>query len=147
MDDFSAQPGAPNFFGLVGAESNAIEPGKRPLSSMSPTIVLHRGWPVMALGAAGGPTIISQTVVNLINLIDYKMPLDKALASPRIHHQWKPTALRVEQLPAETLNDLKNRGHEMITVKSAGAAQIVIRAGNRLQAAHDPRLEGKAAGW
>ena len=147
MDDFSAQPGAPNFFGLVGAEANAIEPGKRPLSSMSPTIVLHRGRPVMALGAAGGPTIISQTVVNLINLIDYKMPLEKTLASPRIHHQWKPAALRVEELPYDVLDDLKNRGHEIITVKSSGAAQVVIQSGNRVEAAHDPRLAGKAAGW
>src|SRR5436190_24282256 len=75
MDDFSAQPGAPNYFGLVGAEANAVAPGKRPLSSMSPTIVLKEGQPILAVGAAGGPTIISQVVLAIIKTLDFKMPL------------------------------------------------------------------------
>jgi gamma-glutamyltranspeptidase / glutathione hydrolase len=147
MDDFSAQPGVPNFFGLVGAEANAVAPGKRPLSSMSPTIVLKNGKPVLSLGAAGGPTIISQTVVNLINIIDYGMPINKALASPRIHHQWRPDELKVEPLPTEILKALEEKGHHVRTVQSAGAAQIVGRTEAGFEAAHDPRLEGKAAGW
>ncbi len=146
-DDFSAQPGVPNFFGLVGAEANSIAPGKRPLSSMSPTIVMKNGKPVFSLGAAGGPTIISQTVVNLVNLIDYGMPLDKALSSPRIHHQWKPDQLVVEPLNPEVLTQLQKRGHKVSTVKSSGAAQIVVRGEAGFQAAHDPRLKGKAAEW
>jgi gamma-glutamyltranspeptidase / glutathione hydrolase len=147
MDDFSAQPGVANYFGLVGAEANAVEPGKRPLSSMSPTIVLRSGRPILSLGAAGGPTIISQTVVNLINLLDYKMPLEEALRSPRLHHQWKPDELRVEALPEQTIESLRARGHNVVTVRASGAAQIVFKTEQGFEAAHDPRLEGKAAGW
>jgi gamma-glutamyltranspeptidase / glutathione hydrolase len=147
MDDFSAQPGLPNFFGLIGAEANAVAPGKRPLSSMSPTIVLRNGKPVLSLGAAGGPAIISQTVINLINIIDYGMTIREALASPRIHHQWKPDELKVESLPAKVLEDLAVRGHKVKVVKGAGAAQIVSQSGKGFEAAHDPRLEGKAATW
>ena len=147
MDDFSAQPGVANYFGLVGAEANAVEPRKRPLSSMSPTIILRRGQPIASLGAAGGPTIISQTIVNIINLLDYKMSLDQALSSPRLHHQWKPDELRVETLPTEIHEKLKARGHTVIAVRRAGAAQVVLKTGDHFEAAHDPRLEGKAAGW
>ncbi|HEX7862518.1 MAG TPA: gamma-glutamyltransferase [Verrucomicrobiae bacterium] len=147
MDDFSAQPGAANYFGLVGAEANAVAPGKRPLSSMSPTIVLHSGKPILSLGAAGGPTIISQTIVNLINLLDYKMPLDKALSSSRLHHQWRPDELRTEYLPQEVQNDLGRRGHKPVDVGRSGAAQIVFKTDRGFEAAHDPRVQGKAAGW
>lgn len=147
MDDFSAQPGVPNFFGLVGAEANAVAPGKRPLSSMSPTIVMKGGKPMLSLGAAGGPTIISQTAINLINLIDYEMSVSKALEGPRVHHQWKPDELRVEALPAHVLEDLRTRGHKVSEVREAGAAQIVSQDTNGFTAAHDPRLRGKAATW
>jgi len=108
---------------------------------------LRRGQPIASLGAAGGPTIISQTVVNIINLLDYQMPLDQALSSPRLHHQWKPDELRVEPLPADIQEKLKARGHTLITVRRAGAAQAVLKIGDHFEAAHDPRLEGKAAGW
>jgi gamma-glutamyltranspeptidase/glutathione hydrolase len=147
MDDFSAQPGMANYFGLVGAEANAVEPGKRPLSSMSPTIILEKGRPIVSLGAAGGPTIISQTVVNIINLLEYEMPLENALRSPRLHHQWKPDELRAEILPEGVRDALLSRGHKVETVRGAGAAQIVIKSEARFEAAHDPRLKGKAAGW
>ena len=147
MDDFSAQPGVPNFFGLVGAEANAVAPGKRPLSSMSPTIVLRNGKPVLSLGAAGGPTIISQTVINLINIIDHGMNIREALAAPRVHHQWKPDELKVESLPAKVLKELERKGHSVKAVRAAGAAQIVFQSDHGFEAAHDPRLEGKAAGW
>ena len=147
MDDFSAQPGVPNYFGLIGAEANAIAPGKRPLSSMSPTLVFQNGRPILSLGAAGGPTIISQTVINLINLIDYGMTIDQALARPRIHHQWKPDELKIEAVPEEVSAELTRRGHHVTIVSSAGAAQIVAHKNGRFEAAHDPRLEGKAAAW
>jgi gamma-glutamyltranspeptidase/glutathione hydrolase len=147
MDDFSAQPGVPNFFGLIGAEANAVEPGKRPLSSMSPAIVLHHGQPILSLGAAGGPTIISQTVVNLVNILDYGMDLNEALRSPRIHHQWKPNELKTEKLPPTTIDELKKRGHNVVTVNSMGAAQIVGASKQGFSAAADPRLNGKAAGF
>jgi len=97
MDDFSAQPGEPNAFGLVGSEANAIEPGKRPLSSMSPTIVLRGSRPVMALGGAGGPAIITAVLQVVVNVLDFKMDLVEAISVPRFHHQYLPDALIVEQ--------------------------------------------------
>ena len=96
MDDFSIEPGTANYFGLVGAEANAIAPGKRPLSSMSPTLVMKDGRPVLSIGAAGGPTIITQTLLALVNWMDFQMPIEKALAQPRFHHQWTPDELRLE---------------------------------------------------
>lgn len=147
MDDFSAQPGVPNFFGLVGAEANAVAPKKRPLSSMSPTIVMRDGRPILSLGAAGGPTIISQTVVNLVNLLDYGMEPEKALAAPRIHHQWKPDELRIETVAPTTVGDLQARGHRVEVVKSMGAAQIVSRGPEGFSAVADPRAGGQGAGW
>jgi gamma-glutamyltranspeptidase/glutathione hydrolase len=96
MDDFSAQPGKANFFGLLGSEANAVQPGKRPLSSMSPTLVLKSGEPVLSVGAAGGPTIISQTLVHLLLILDFGLGVEEALAYPRFHHQWKPDRVVLE---------------------------------------------------
>jgi gamma-glutamyltranspeptidase/glutathione hydrolase len=147
MDDFSAQAGVPNVFGLVGAEANAVAPGKRPLSSMSPTIVLKDGKPFLSLGAAGGPTIISQTVVNLINILDYGMSIEQALAHPRIHQQWKPDELKIEHVPAEIRSGLEKKGHTVKEVEGMGAAQIVIRTADGFSAAADPRVHGKGAAY
>jgi gamma-glutamyltranspeptidase/glutathione hydrolase len=97
MDDFSAQPGMPNAFGLIGSEANAIEPGKRPLSSMAPTIVVKKGRPVMALGGAGGPAIITAVLQVIVNVLDLGMDLPRAVAHPRFHHQYRPDLLIVEQ--------------------------------------------------
>jgi gamma-glutamyltranspeptidase/glutathione hydrolase len=144
MDDFSAQPGTPNFFGLIGAEANAVAAGKRPLSSMSPTLVLKNGRPILSLGAAGGPTIISQTVVNLINILDYGMEPATALAQPRLHHQWKPNELRVEPIAETTIAALRARGHKVERVNTMGAAQIVARTTNGLIGLVDPRVSGSA---
>ena len=96
MDDFAVAPGAPNAFGLLGAEANSVEPGKRPLSSMSPTLVLKGNQPVLAVGAAGGPTIITQTLLAMVHTLDYGLSLKEALAQTRFHHQWKPDTLRIE---------------------------------------------------
>jgi gamma-glutamyltranspeptidase/glutathione hydrolase len=147
MDDFSAQPGTPNFFGLVGAEANAIAPGKRPLSSMSPTIVLRRGRAILSLGAAGGPTIISQTVVNLINILDYGMDIEQALAKPRIHQQWKPDELKLETIPADVQEALQKKGQNVRTVNSMGAAQIVHSHRQRLLRRRRTPSPWKAAVW
>jgi gamma-glutamyltranspeptidase/glutathione hydrolase len=150
MDDFSIQPGVSNYFGLVGAEANAVAPGKRPLSSMSPTIVLKDGKPILSVGAAGGPTIISQTVLAIIHTIDFGMDIEEALAQPRFHHQWKPDELKIEKrMDAGTIRTLQARGHQVVTVESLGVAQGV-RVDARTKAlcgASDPRVEGKAAGW
>ena len=149
MDDFSIQPGVVNFFGLLGAEANAVAPGKRPLSSMSPTIVLKDGLPILSVGAAGGPTIISQTVLTIINMIDFGMPLEVALAQPRFHHQWRPDELTIEKgIDSSVLRALEKRGHHLAPVQSLGAAQAVgsDRLKMRLIGAADPRGEGKAQG-
>lgn len=150
MDDFSAQPGVPNAFRLVGAEANAVEPGKRPLSSMSPTLVLKDGKPILALGAAGGPTIISQTVQNLIGILDLGLRLDTALAEPRLHHQWRPDEIRLERgFPAEVKDALKARGHQLDEQTSVGASNVVGRApnGQTLTGASEPRSGGVALGY
>lgn len=149
MDDFSIQPGAPNFFGLVGAEANAVGPNKRPLSSMSPTIVLENGKPVLSIGAAGGPTIISQTVLGLVNRLDFGMEIGPALGQARFHHQWLPDELLVEKkMPVETVSELKALGHKVSMRDLIGAAQAVglDHDGKGLTGAHDPRLRGKAGG-
>jgi gamma-glutamyltranspeptidase/glutathione hydrolase len=150
MDDFSAEPGVPNAFKLVGAEANAIAPGKRPLSSMSPTIVLKAGQPVLALGAAGGPTIITQMVLNLIALIDLKQTPAAALAQPRIHQQWMPDELRIERaLPADVRAGLSKRGHALVEEEVYGVSHLVGRSadGRSFIGAADPRAGGVALGW
>lgn len=150
MDDFSAQPGAANFFGLVGAEANAIAPGKRPLSSMSPTIVLRHGQPILSVGAAGGPTIISQTLLTIIYSIDFGMDLESALTAARFHHQWKPDELMIEKkIGDEVLRELERRGHKLKIINSLGAAQAVEfePRTKTLVGAHDPRLHGQASAW
>lgn len=151
MDDFSAQPGQANFFGLVGAEANAIAPGKRPLSSMSPTVVLKDGKPVLSLGAAGGPTIISQTLLAIIHYVDFNRGPSEALAQPRFHHQWSPDELRIEKkFPASVRRELERRGHRLKELSSIGACQMIAfdAANKTFDGAADPRVsEGSAAGW
>lgn len=149
MDDFSIQPGVPNVFGLIGGEANKVEAGKRPLSAMSPTIVLDAGGePVLAVGAAGGPTIISQAVLAISGIVDLGMGLGEALAQPRFHHQWRPATLRMEKrMPVEIADQLRELGHEIQSVDGIGVSQGIQRVGDELVGAHDPRMEGKAAGW
>ncbi len=150
MDDFSIEPGVPNAFGLVGGAANAVAPGKRPLSSMSPTIVLRDGEPILALGAAGGPTIISQTLLAIIATVDFHLDVRAALAAPRFHHQWKPDELKIERgITPDVLEALRNRGHTLAEVDNFGLAQAVARDGETRQfsAAADPRGEGTAAAW
>ena len=150
MDDFSIQPGVPNSFGLIGGEANKVEPGKRPLSAMSPTIVLDSaGKPILAVGAAGGPTIISQTVLAIVGMVDLKMSLQEALAQPRFHHQWVPETLRVEnRMPAPLLRQLEAKGHIINNLgRTMGVSQAVGWDGTAFTGASDPRILGKAAGW
>jgi gamma-glutamyltranspeptidase/glutathione hydrolase len=149
MDDFAIAPGQPNAFGLVGAEANAVAPLKRPLSSMSPTIVLEDGQPVLTIGAAGGPTIITQVVQGLVRHFDFGWPLEKALAEPRIHHQWSPDEIRAESaLDKATRDALTSRGHELRAVKSMGVTQAIRydRPSQQFLGVYDPRVAGKAGG-
>jgi gamma-glutamyltranspeptidase/glutathione hydrolase len=150
MDDFAIAAGIPNAFGLVGAEANAVAPLKRPLSSMSPTIVLAEGQPIMTLGAAGGPTIITQVVQAIVRRIDLEMPLEECLAQPRIHHQWSPDLLRVEsRLDAALQKALADRGHKLTaTTAPIGVTQAIEfdKASGQFRGLADPRVPGKAAG-
>ena len=150
MDDFSIQPGVRNAFGLVGAEANAVAPGKRPLSSMSPTIVTKDGQPILALGAAGGPTIISQTLLTLVNVLDFGMPLDKALAAPRWHHQWSPDELKIETGAGNAaLMELVARGHKLSKSSAFGACNAVMKkpGSTEFTGVNDPRVPGAAKGF
>lgn len=148
MDDFSIRPGTPNAFGLVGAENNAVEPGKRPLSSMSPTIVLDAdGEPILTVGAAGGPKIITQVIQVILNVIDRGDSLQEAVAAPRIHHQWRPRQLQVEStIDSESVSALEKLGHEITVLPSAGVTQAIAFAPEDqvFTAVSDPRVPGKA---
>jgi gamma-glutamyltranspeptidase/glutathione hydrolase len=145
MDDFSISPGTPNAFGLIGNEANAVAPGKRPLSSMSPTIVLKDNKPILSVGAAGGPTIISQTLLTLIHTLDHKLSIREALLKPRFHHQWQPNQIRIESTAGQRVIDsLKQMGHKIYIGGYGGATQAIGNLGNGLESEHDPRLTGKA---
>jgi len=150
MDDFSAQPGAPNAFKLIGAEANAVAGGKRPLSSMSPTLVLKDGKPVLSIGAAGGPTIITQTLLAISNIIDLGMGPKEALAAPRFHHQWAPDSLKIEAaFGDDTLKQVEALGHTLERSKGFGACQCVMfdSATSAFIPVHDPRNPGSADGF
>lgn len=150
MDDFSAQPGVPNAFKLVGAEANAVGAGKRPLSSMSPTLVMKDGKPFITLGAAGGPTIITQTLLAISNIIDFGMKPKEALAAPRFHHQWAPDSLKIEAaFGDDTLQQIEGLGHTLERANTFGACQCILfdaESGVFLPA-HDPRIPGSADGF
>ncbi len=146
MDDFSIKPGYPNIYGLIGGEENSIQPCKRMLSSMTPTIVLKDGSPVLAIGSPGGPTIINTVLHNIIYTIDFGMPLKEAISAPRFHHQWVPNILYLEEgrYDESVVNELKKRGHDVKFRKKIGNAHgIEIREGKRV-GEPDPRGPGKA---
>ncbi len=150
MDDFSVLPGVANHFGLIGAEANAVAPGKRPLSSMSPTIVLQDGKPIIAIGAAGGPKIISAVLVQLVAMLDLGKTPAEAIALPRIHQQWSPDELMVEKmLPANVKAALEQRGHVVKELNALSVAHTVARSadGKSFIGAADPRSGGKSEGW
>lgn len=151
MDDFSSKPGSPNMFGLIHGEANAIAPGKRPLSAMTPTIVLRDGKLFLVLGSPGGPTIINTVLQALINVVDFKMSIQEAVDAPRIHHQWMPDKLVLERsgFASDIIEALKARGHAVEIRGLIGDCQAIMVDGNtgvRLGAA-DPRMDGKAAGY
>jgi gamma-glutamyltranspeptidase/glutathione hydrolase len=146
MDDFSVKPGVPNAFGLIGGDANAIAPGKRPLSSMTPVIVSTQQGPMLATGSPGGARIITTVLQNLINVIDFKMNIAEAIAAPRMHHQWVPDFLRLEQgFSPDTIALLKNMGHEVRVMPAMGRVQTVERRGNLFVGASDPRNPDGAA--
>jgi len=149
MDDFSAKSGVVNAYGLIGGKANAIEPGKRPLSSMTPTIVFYAGKPLLATGSPGGSRIITTTAQVIMNVIDHRMNIAAAVAAPRIHHQWLPDELRVESgLSPDTEDALRARGHNVVTKNAMGSANSVMRIDAGFLGVADPRRRGAlAAGY
>ncbi len=149
MDDFAIAPGTPNAFGLVGADANAIAPGKRPLSSMSPTIVCKNGEPVFTVGAAGGPRIITQVVWAIVRYIDLKTGAADAVALPRLHQQWSPDVLYCEQnFDLAIREKLAALGHKIQVTSGAGICQAISFDAKTglFTGVHDPRTNGKASG-
>jgi gamma-glutamyltranspeptidase / glutathione hydrolase len=149
MDDFSAQPGVPNAYGLIGSEANAIAPGKRPLSSMAPSIVTRSGHVVAVAGGSGGPFIITGTMQVLLNALVFGQDAATAVAAPRIHTQWMPPFLMVENgiSPLDRWA-LRRLGHRDVDAPSAAAVQLVLRAPDGgLDGAADERKGGVAVGW
>jgi len=149
MDDFTAKPGEPNMFGLLQSEKNAIEPGKRPLSAMSPTIITKQDKLFLVLGAPGGPTIISTVLQTILNVVDHGMNLRQAVDYPRFHHQWMPDELRVEEhgLSPDTHSLLQERGHKLRSVETMGRVMAIQVGDGFLLGAADARSEGLAAGY
>jgi gamma-glutamyltranspeptidase / glutathione hydrolase len=135
MDDFTAKPGTPNLYGLIQGTANAIAPGKRPLSSMTPTIVLKNSQPVMIVGTPGGSRIITTVMQVLINTIDYGMSLQQAIDEPRLHHQWLPDTLASEPfgLSADTAAALKRMGYHLVPLPDWGTSNAVEAIGSAPQ--------------
>jgi len=143
LDDFSAKPGVPNAYGLIGGEANAVAPRKRPLSSMSPTIVFSDGRPHLVTGTPGGSRIITTTLQVIMNVIDHEMNIAEATYAPRIHHQWLPDELRIEEgLSPDTVRLLEDKGHEVMVGAAMGSAQSIMVTEQGLFGASDPRRAG-----
>ncbi|MBQ0763849.1 gamma-glutamyltransferase [Marinobacter psychrophilus] len=147
MDDFSAKPGVPNAYGLIGGAANKIEPGKRMLSSMSPTVVRKDGRNFLVTGSPGGSRIITTTLQVIMNVIDHGMNIQSAVSVPRIHHQWLPDQIRIEQgISADTVKLLKSKGHTVVTDSAMGAIQsIMIGEDGTLYGGADPRRSTSSA--
>ncbi len=150
MDDFSAKPGTPNMFGLVQGEANSIEPGKRPLSSMTPTILTRDGEFAMAVGAPGGSRIITAVLLTILNVVDFDMNIQDAVDAPRYHHQWQPDLLYLEgTLSPDTVHLLEAMGHQVDYSPGVVLARVAaIRSRDGwLEGAVDERADGAAAGY
>ena len=151
MDDFVAAPGSPNAFGLVGGEANSVAPGKRPLSSMTPTVVLQDGRVRMVTGAPGGSKIITTTMQTIINVVDHQMDALQAVSAPRVHHQWYPRLLYFEKfgLSPDTIQILENMGHRLESRSPMCNAQIIVvdPDSGLLHGASDSRGMGLASGF
>jgi gamma-glutamyltranspeptidase / glutathione hydrolase len=148
MDDFSLAPGVPDAFGLMAGDGNRLAPGKRPLSSMSPTIVVGDDGVEMVLGAAGGPMIISSTIQVLLDALLFGMDAQAAETAPRVHHQWTPDVLRCEPgLPAAVVDSLRAKGHHLEIQDKIGKVNIVVRRRTGLAGAGEPRSGGAPAGY
>jgi gamma-glutamyltranspeptidase/glutathione hydrolase len=146
LDDFAAKAGAPNAYGLVGGDANAPGPGKRPLSSMSPTIVLRDGRVLLVTGTPGGSRIITMVLQVILNVIDHQMNVAEAVAAPRIHHQWLPDQAFAERgFSPDTIRLLEQKGHKVVTGATFGSANSILVTPEGLTGAADPRQRGTLA--
>ncbi|GIX05166.1 MAG: gamma-glutamyltransferase [Planctomycetaceae bacterium] len=148
MDDFTTQPGQANAFGLRQSDANRIAPRKKPLSSMTPTLVFHQGQPVLIVGGSGGPRIISATLQVLLTVVLHHEKISSAVALPRIHHQWQPDTLFVEANFADALlQSWEKRGHSLRSTRGNAVVQGLQKLPDGLLPACDPRKHGRPAGW
>jgi gamma-glutamyltranspeptidase/glutathione hydrolase len=148
MDDFSIQPGVPNTFGLIGNENNAIQPGKKPLSSMTPTIILKNKKPFMVVGASGGPRIITGTLQAILNAIDFGMNAEEAVSMPRFHHQWMPDKLNIErEMPSDVRENLVKKGYQLAISENESVVQTILVRDGKITGASDPRKGGFPEGY
>ncbi|OGU81798.1 MAG: gamma-glutamyltransferase [Ignavibacteria bacterium RBG_16_35_7] len=151
MDDFSVQPGFANQFGLIGSKANSIEPGKRMLSSMTPTIILKDGFPYLIAGSPGGSTILIVVLQVILNCINFKMDIQEAINQPRFHHQWLPDQIDYEEfgMAVDVIDNLVKRGHKIGQIKSLGRVEgiLIDIENNIIFGATDPRGFGSAEGY
>ncbi len=149
MDDFSAQPGVPNMYGAIGGVANAIAPGKRMLSSMSPTVVLKDGKPFMVVGTPGGTTITTSVLQSLVDVIDFNMSATDAVNKPKFHHQWQPDVVYVEKsFPTDVRATLEAMGYKITEREQIGRTEMIrILPGNKLEVAADKRGDDDAEGY
>jgi gamma-glutamyltranspeptidase/glutathione hydrolase len=150
MDDFSIKPGAPNMYGLVGGKANAIAPGKRMLSSMTPTIVEKKGKLYMVVGTPGGSTIITSVFQTILNVIEHGMTMQEAVNAKRFHHQWLPDQITIEKdrLDPTTKAALETKGHQIQKINSIGRVDAILIKGKRnMEGGADPRGDDTAMGY
>jgi gamma-glutamyltranspeptidase/glutathione hydrolase len=149
MDDFSVKPGVPNMYGAVGADANAIAPGKRMLSSMTPTIVLKNNKPYMVVGTPGGTTIPTSVFQTLVNVLEFNMSAEDAVNKPKFHHQWLPDLLYLESdFPATVTNQLKAMGYKISDRGSIGRTEVIkILPNKKIEAVADGRGDDSAEAY
>ncbi|HEX7757786.1 MAG TPA: gamma-glutamyltransferase, partial [Niabella sp.] len=149
MDDFSAKPGSPNLYGALGGKANAIAPGKRMLSAMSPTVVLKNNRPFLVLGTPGGTTIPTSVFQTLVDILDFRLSTADAVNKPKFHHQWLPDRIDIEQgFPEKTAAALKTMGYQLYERKQIGRTEVIkVLPDGQLEAVADHRGDDSAAGW
>jgi len=151
MDDFTSKPGLPNAYELIQGEANRIEPGKRPLSAMTPTFLVRNNSLFVVIGSPGGPTIINTVLQVILNTVDFGFTIQESIDAPRFHHQWLPDELRLEPrgFSTDVVRALERLGHHVVTTGFMGDAQGIMidpKTGVRLGAS-DPRGDGLAVGY
>jgi gamma-glutamyltranspeptidase/glutathione hydrolase len=149
MDDFSVKPGVPNMYGAVGGEANAIMPGKRMLSSMTPTLVLKDGMPFLVVGTPGGTTICTSVFQTIVNIIDFNMSTEDAVWKPKFHHQWLPDKVDLEKgFPDDTRKALEGMGYKIVERSGIGRTEVIkVLPNKKFEAVADNRGDDSAEGW